>query len=110
VRAPSDYASMPFLNLVHVRELRCKTCIALLAPAGARSFIVDAEHNPAAISVDDPAAQIVVRLTCPNGHVTVLTVPNDVAAEEALMTPDNAPIAVDACIASSGTQSREALP
>ena len=68
VSALSDCASMPFLNLVHVRELHCKTCTALLAGAGARSFIVDADDNPAPIAVEDPAAKIVVSSRTQSGE------------------------------------------
>jgi hypothetical protein len=101
---------VPYLNLVHLRELQCEHCKAVLAPAGARSFIVDQSGNPVNFSQDDPPAEMVVQLSCPDGHTTELNVPNEIAAEEALTTPDEAPIAADACIASGMTESGKVLP
>lgn len=85
-----------FLSLVHLRELRCATCNALMATAGARSFVVDADGNPAPFSDDEPPEDLVVHLACPNGHVTQLDVPAEIGAEDSLHTPDDAPIATDA--------------
>ena len=85
-----------FLNLVHLRELRCALCNALLATPGARSFIVDADGSPHAFPPENPPEQMLVRLSCPNGHVTEVDVPGEVSAEESLQTPDDAPIAADA--------------
>jgi hypothetical protein len=101
---------MPFLDLVHLRELRCEECEALLAPAGARSFIVDKFGNPVQFSLEDPPAEMVVHLTCPNGHLTELNVPNEISAEETLITPEDAPIGTDAYIFSGTTERGKTLP
>jgi hypothetical protein len=101
---------VPFLSLVHLRELTCAQCGKVLAAAGARSFIVDADGNPAHFSKDDPPAEIVVELTCRNGHATELNVPNEIAAEETLTTPEEAPIATDAVILSGTSEAGKALP
>ncbi len=85
-----------FLSLVHLRELRCALCEALLATPGARSFIVDSDGNPYAFPEDKPPEEMLVRLTCPNGHVLEMNVPGEVSAEESLQTPDDAPLATDA--------------
>lgn len=101
---------MPFLSIVHLRELRCAQCERQLAAAGARSFIVDAQGNPLLFSADDPPAEMVVQLACLSGHTSELNVPNEVAAEEALITPEDAPIGADACVISGTTESGAALP
>ena len=101
---------MPFLSLVHLRELSCEQCERPLAAAGARSFIVDPQGNPLLFSSDDPPAEMVVQLTCAGGHTTEVNVPNEVAAEEALITPDDAPIGTDACVVSGTTESGASLP
>jgi hypothetical protein len=98
-----------FLALVHLRESRCEQCSALLAQAGARSFIVDANGDPLQFSPDDPPAEMVVHLLCPNGHATELNVPNEISAEESMSTPDDAPIGADACLISGTTESGKAL-
>lgn len=87
---------MPFLDVVHVRERRCAHCDVVIAPAGSRSFIVDADGLPVPFSEDAPPEGMTVRLECSNGHETRLDVPGDVSAEAAMMTPDDAPIAADA--------------
>ena len=51
-----------------------------------------------------------VQLTCPNGHAVELNVPNEIAAEETLTTPDEAPIAADAVVVSGMTEKGEELP
>ncbi|MDP9016807.1 MAG: hypothetical protein M3N19_00610 [Candidatus Eremiobacteraeota bacterium] len=91
---------MPFLDVVHVRERRCASCGDRLAQAGARSFIVDSDGLPVAFSQDDPPQTMDVVLTCSSGHANTLNVPGDVSAEATMMTPDDAPIAVDAVLAS----------
>jgi hypothetical protein len=101
---------MPFLAIVHLRELRCAQCESALAVAGARSFIVDAQGDPLLFSSDDPPAEMVVQLSCASGHTTELNVPNEVSAEEALITPEEAPIAADACVVSGTTESGAPLP
>jgi hypothetical protein len=96
---------MPFLAIVHLRELRCRDCGAVLAGAGARSFIVDAAGFPASFATGDPPAEMTVELTCPDGHAVALLVPNEIAAEEALLTPGKALIAADARLLSGTTES-----
>ena len=98
-----------FLSLVHLVELRCGRCSQLLAEAGARSFIVNGEGDPVLFSEDDPPAEMVVHLFCTNDHANELNVPNEISAEESLTTPDQAPIAVDACLISGTTESGKAL-
>ena len=89
---------MPFLDLVHLRERSCAQCGDVLAQAGARSFIVDVSGLPVEFELEHAPAGLQVELTCANGHATVLRVPEDVSAEATMMTPDDAPIAVDAVI------------
>ena len=89
---------MPFLDLVHVRERRCTECGGVLAHAGSRSFIVDASGLPVDFDALNPPGELRVELTCANGHATILSVPQDVSAEATMMTPDDAPIAVDAVL------------
>lgn len=86
----------PFLDLVHVRERRCAQCPQKLAEPGSRSFIVDPSGDPVDFDVDQPPDAMQVRLRCANGHENVLAVPADLSAEATMMTPDDAPIAVDA--------------
>ena len=89
---------MPFLALVHLRERRCPDCNALLGAAGARSFVIDDRGDPVAFSQDEPPEEVRVELVCENGHTTTLLVPEDLGAEDTLVTPDGAPIARDAII------------
>lgn len=87
---------MPFLALVHLRELLCAQCGVVLAQAGARSFLVDASGEALSFPADAPPGEMTVAIFCPSGHENVMYVPNELAAEEALLTPDDAPIARDA--------------
>ncbi len=89
---------MPFLNLVHLREMRCTECEHLLATAGSRSFIVNVQRDPVWFEEDREPAEMILEIDCPNGHSTNVTVPNELAAEPALQTPDDAPIALDALL------------
>lgn len=98
-----------FLSLVHLVALQCEECSAGLAEPGARSFIVDGEGDPVPFSPDDPPAEMVVQILCPNGHLTELSVPNEISAEESIITPDEAPIGADACLISGTTESGKAL-
>lgn len=98
-----------FLSLVHLRELRCRQCSVQLATSGARSFIVDASGDPVYFSAEDPPAQLVVQLTCANEHANALRLPDDLSAEEAMNTPEEAPISTDACLISGTTESGKAL-
>ena len=85
-----------FLSIVHLRERRCTLCNALLAQAGARSFIVDTEGEPVRFSAENSPEQMQLEIVCENGHVEVINVPGEASAEESLDTPDGAPIARDA--------------
>ena len=100
---------MPFLSLVHLRDFSCETCFVPIAEAGARSFIVDAQGDPVLFAQDDPPAEMIVHLTCRNGHDTPLTVPNEISAEETLQTPEVAPVATDAVLISGKTEGGKAL-
>lgn len=80
-----------------------------LAEAGARSFIVDGQGDPVLFAEDDPPAEMIVQITCRNGHDTRLTVPNEISAEETLQTPEDAPVATDAVLISGKTESGKAL-
>jgi hypothetical protein len=87
-----------FLSVVHLRELRCTLCSNILAQAGARSFIVDAQGDPVHFSPENSPDEMVVEITCANGHITALNIPSDVSVEESMMTPDEAPIGKDAVL------------
>lgn len=89
---------MPFLALVHLRELRCEQCHAVLAAPGARSFIVDEAGDPLNVAQEEAPEEMMAAIACPNGHETMLFVPNEIGAEETLVTPADAPIALDARI------------
>ena len=101
---------MPYLDVVHVRELRCPQCNALLATAGARSFIVDENGSPVSFLADDPPAAMLVEFMCPSEHVCSLTVPGQISAEETMTTPDDAPIAADARLVSATSETGRAAP
>lgn len=98
-----------FLSLVHLRDALCPQCGHLLAQAGARSFIVDMQGAPVAFSSDDPPEKMAVHLLCPARHTAEFAVPADVSAEECMVTPDDAPIGVDACLICGTTESGKAL-
>ena len=89
---------MPFLAVVHLRELRCKTCDAPLAEAGARSFIIDDHDEPVWFEADAVPEEMTLVITCPNGHPEEIFVPNEVGAEETLLTPEDAPLGTDAVL------------
>ncbi len=95
---------MPFLALVHLHALTCATCRAPLASAGARSFIVDAAGNAIDFDENDMPAEMTVELRCPNAHPTTSYVPNELAAEPALLTPEEAPIGADALLLEGTTE------
>lgn len=95
---------------MHLRELRCDRCGEIVAQAGARSFITDQAGDPLYFTPEDPPAEMVVQFLCPNGHAVELNVPNEISAEEALATPDDAPIATDARIESGTSDSGKSLP
>jgi hypothetical protein len=89
---------VPFLAVVHLKDLVCKECGARIAEPGARSFIVDGSGAPVAFDENAVPEAMVVEITCPNGHPNELYIPNEVSAEETLATPDGAPIAADAVL------------
>lgn len=89
---------MPFLALVHLRELRCAECDENLAAPGARSFIVDDVGDAVPFAEDQDPEGMTVSIVCSDGHENQLYVPNDVAAEDVAQTPDDAPIGRDAVI------------
>ncbi|MDP9024326.1 MAG: hypothetical protein M3N13_02975 [Candidatus Eremiobacteraeota bacterium] len=91
---------MPFLALVHLRELRCADCGAQLAEAGARSFVVDANKDPFDVPQNGAPQEMTVEIECPRGHATIVYVPNEIGAEETLITPVGAPIGRDAVVIS----------
>lgn len=101
---------MPFLSLVHLKDLSCEECFVPLADAGARSFVVNASGDPVLFAEDDPPALMMVHLTCANGHQTALSVPGEISAEETLQTPEEAPVATDAVLIEGKTESGKALP
>jgi len=70
----------------------------MLAVAGARSFVVDGAGEPVYFSESQALTGMRVALVCENGHTTRLSVPEDVAAEATLMTPEEAPIGRDAAL------------
>jgi hypothetical protein len=98
-----------FLSLVHLRDLVCATCSAPLAPAGSRSFVVDADGMPVGFAKDDQPAEMTVQFVCSNGHATELFVPNEIGAEETLRTPDTAPLGTDAVLLSGKTEAGKEL-
>lgn len=89
---------MPFLAIVHLRELVCSECGAKTADAGARSFIVDPEGAPVLFEEQSMPEEMTLTIACPRGHESTLLVPNEVAVEETMATPDAAPIAADAVL------------
>lgn len=90
--------------------MRCATCDELLADPGARSFLVNASGDPLSVGTEDPPSTILVEVRCSNGHSSRLRVPDDLAAEETIAVPDDAPIARDARIVSGTTEGGRALP
>lgn len=89
---------MPFLALVHLRDLACAECGERLASAGARSFLVDDAGEAVGFAENEIPEEMTVEIRCARGHLTRLFVPNEIGAEEALVVPDDAPIAKDAII------------
>lgn len=87
---------MPFLALVHLRDLRCAQCSEPLAVAGARSFLVDERGEAVNFSQEEPPDEMSVAILCSRKHENLLYIPNEIAAEETLYTPEEAPIARDA--------------
>lgn len=100
---------MPFLAVTHLRPAVCPRCGAVVAEAGARSFVVDGDGAPQGFDADDPAAELRVSLACKNGHSIELLVPNEIGAEAVSTIPDGAPIAADAVVVSGTTESGKPL-
>jgi hypothetical protein len=100
---------MSYLALVHLHDLACSACSAPLAVAGARSFVVGADGMPIDFPAQNEPAEMEVELRCPLGHVTQLFVPNEIAAEEALLTPEEAPVGADAELKRQGDGSSTAI-
>lgn len=100
---------MGFLAAVHLQELRCPECGATLAIPGARSFVVDERGDPVGFDADDPPTEMELDIRCPNGHHVTLLVPNEISAEEVSVTPEEAPVAVDAVLVSGSTESGTAF-
>jgi hypothetical protein len=89
---------VPFVAVLHLRPLACPRCGAPITAPGARSFVVDAEGSPVFFAADAASEMMTVEIPCANGHAVSLRVPEDVSAEEALMTPEDAPIAQNATL------------
>jgi hypothetical protein len=100
---------VPFIAIVHLRELRCPECDVPVAEAGARSFVVDSEDAPVWFAADDAPAELEVDVYCANGHAARLLLPNEVGAEEAASVPESAPLGPDAVLESGLTESGKAL-
>jgi hypothetical protein len=89
---------VPFLAVVHLRELVCPQCGAKIAEPGARSFVVDPKGEPVLFEEQRMPNEMALTIACPRGHLTKLLVPNEVSVEETIATPDAAPIAADAVL------------
>ena len=89
---------MPFFAVVHLREFNCPECGARIAEPGARSFVVDPQGAPVLFDEQNMPGEMTLTIACPGGHVATLLVPNEVAVEETMITPDAAPIAPDAIL------------
>lgn len=89
---------MPFLAVVHLRDLGCQECGAQIAAPGARSFVVDLEGAPILFEEDGMPSEMALTIACARGHLSTLLVPNEVSVEETMATPDAAPIAADAVL------------
>ncbi|HEY1653981.1 MAG TPA: hypothetical protein VGF86_02575 [Candidatus Tumulicola sp.] len=100
---------MPFLAATHLRAARCPDCGDLLADAGARSFVVHDDGRPVFFDPGDPAAEMIVRLACREGHAVELLIPNELSAEEVAAVPEQAPLGVDAVLLAGKTESGAAL-
>ncbi|MDQ2663159.1 MAG: hypothetical protein M3Y18_03900 [Candidatus Eremiobacteraeota bacterium] len=98
-----------FLSLVHLRDMTCSMCGELLAQGGARSFIVDATGIAVGFAEADPPAEMVVEITCEQGHGSELNVPNEISAEQTLQTPEEAPTGRDAVLLSGTTEADRSL-
>jgi hypothetical protein len=100
---------MPFIAIVHLRELQCPECGLPIAEAGARSFVVDTDGAPVWFGDADMPSEIAVDISCENGHLVRLLLPNEVGAEEAANVPEGAPFAPDAVLEQSFNESDKVL-
>ena len=89
-----------YLALVHLRDAVCSQCAVSLAAAGSRSFVVDADGAPHAFARDAVPEDMTIEIRCENGHANRFFVPNELGAEETSRTPEDAPVARDAELAS----------
>lgn len=87
---------MIYLALVHLRDARCTQCGLPLAAAGARSFVVDALGEPIGYDAEQQPEEMTVEILCQAEHPNTFFVPNELAAEEVLRVPEDAPIGRDA--------------
>jgi hypothetical protein len=100
---------MPFIAIVHLRELHCPECALPIAEAGARSFVVGNDGAPVWFAEDDMPSELAVDVSCENDHPVRLLLPNEVGAEEGANVPDVAPFAPDAVLESGLTESGKVL-
>jgi len=89
---------VPFLAVVHLRELVCPDCGTKIAGAGARSFVVDPKGEPIGFDEERMPEEMALTVACPRGHAVRLLVPNEVGVEGTMVTPEAAPIAADAVL------------
>lgn len=89
---------MPFLAVVHLRDLVCRECGAEIAAPGARSFVVDPQGAPVLFDEQSMPSEMALTIACPLGHLSTILVPNEVGVEETMATPEAAPIAADAVL------------
>jgi hypothetical protein len=95
-----------FLAVLHVWPLACPECGAPITAPGVRSIVVDSEGAPVFFTLEAVPETMTVEIPCANGHVVALRVPDDFSAEEAVMIPDDAPVAENATII-AGTVARD---
>lgn len=95
---------MPFIAIVHLRDLNCPECALPMAQAGARSFVVGTDGAPVWFAAENMPSELAVNVSCENGHPVRLLLPNEVGAEEAGSVPDGAPFGPDAIMESGLTE------
>ncbi|MEO7202678.1 MAG: hypothetical protein ABI431_07595 [Candidatus Tumulicola sp.] len=100
---------MPFIAIVHLRELQCPECGLSIAEAGARSFVVGTDGAPVWFADADMPSELAVDVSCENGHPARLLLPNEVGAEEAANVPEGAPFAPDAVLEKGFAESYKVL-
>lgn len=100
---------MPFLAIVHLREVHCPECGLPIAEAGARSFVVGTDGAPVWFADDAIPSELAVDVSRENGHPVRLLLPNEVGAEEAGSVPEGAPFGPDAVLESGIAESDAVL-